>query len=158
MRSLGFIGQRRNLGFQMQLLHLQMKEGRLRKKVTQDPSFRNEYNRLTRSIHKGLKADKEKWFNGKCQILEKNMQQKNKEVFNTIKTITKGIDRIPKTSSIRSSSSGELLSNPAEVKQRLFKMERHCTIISLPLILPALTHQPLDLTTVVSRSSFALKL
>ena len=30
-------------------------------------------------------------------------------------------------------------------------MERHCTIISLPLILPVLTHQPLDLTTVESR-------
>ena len=34
-----------------------------RKKAIQDPSFRHEYNHLTRSIHKGLKADKEKWFN-----------------------------------------------------------------------------------------------
>ena len=54
-----------------------------RKKAIQDPSFRQEYNHLTRSIHKGLKADKEKWFNGKCQTLETNMQQKkSKEVFN----------------------------------------------------------------------------
>ena len=37
-----------------------------RKKAIQVPSFRHEYNYLTRSIHKGLKADKEKWFNGKC--------------------------------------------------------------------------------------------
>ena len=65
------------------------------KEAIQDPSFHHEYNHLTRSIHKGLKVDKEKWFNGKCQILEMNMQQnKSKEVFNTIKTITKGIDRI----------------------------------------------------------------
>ena len=75
-----------------------------RKKAIQDTSFRHEYNHLTRSIHKGLKADKEKWFNGKCQILETNMQQnKSKEVFNTIKTITKGIVRSPTSSSIRSS-------------------------------------------------------
>ena len=33
MRSLGFIGQRRNLGFQMQLLHWQMKEGRLGRRL-----------------------------------------------------------------------------------------------------------------------------
>ena len=44
-----------------------------RKKAIQDPSFRQEYIHLTRSIHKGLKAGKEKWFNGKCQILETNM-------------------------------------------------------------------------------------
>ena len=47
-------------------------------------------------------------------------QNKSKEVFNTIKTITKGIDRSPTSSSIRSSS-GELLSNPDEVKQRWFE-------------------------------------
>ena len=92
-----------------------------RKKAIQDSSFRHEYNHLTRSIHKGLKTDKEKWFSGKCKLLETNMQQnKRKEVFNTIKTITKGIDRSPTSSSIRSSS-GELLSNPDEVKQRLFE-------------------------------------
>ena len=92
-----------------------------RKKAIQDPSFRHEYNHLTRSIHKGLKADKEKWFNGKCQILESNMQQnKSKEVFNTIKTITKGIDRSPISGSIRSGS-GELLCIPDEVKQRWFE-------------------------------------
>ena len=66
-------------------------------------------------------------------------QNKSKEVFNTIKTITKGIDRRPTSSSIRSSS-GELLSNPG------LNMEWHCTIISLPLILPVLMHQPMDLT------------
>ena len=92
-----------------------------RKKAIKDPSFLHEYNHLTRSIHKGLKADKEKWFNGKCLILELNMQQnKSKEVLNTIKTITKGIDRRRTSSSIRSSS-GELLSNPDEVKQRWFE-------------------------------------
>ena len=47
-------------------------------------------------------------------------QNKSKEVFNTIKIITKGIDRSPTSSSIRSSS-GELLSNPDEVKQRWFE-------------------------------------
>ena len=57
----------------------------------------------------------------KCQMLETNMQQnKSKEVFNTIKTISKGIDRCPTSSSIRSSS-GELLSNPSEVKHRWFE-------------------------------------
>ena len=85
-----------------------------RKKAIQD-----EYNHLTRSIHNGLKADEEKWFNGKCHILETNMQHnKSKEVFNTIKTITKGIDRSPTSSSILSSS-GDLLSNPDEVKQEV---------------------------------------
>ena len=55
-------------------------------------------------------------------ILETNMQQnKSKDVFNTIKTITKGIDRSPTSSSIRSSSGGELLSNPDKVKQRWFE-------------------------------------
>ena len=47
-------------------------------------------------------------------------QKKSKEVFKTIKTITKGIDRSPSSSSIRSSSGG-LLSNPDEVKQRWFE-------------------------------------
>ena len=47
-------------------------------------------------------------------------QNKSKEVFNTIKTITKGIDRSPTSSSIRSSS-GEPLSNPDEVKRRWFE-------------------------------------
>ena len=47
-------------------------------------------------------------------------QNKSKEVFNTIKTITKGIDRSPTSSFIRSGS-GELFSNPDEVKQRWFE-------------------------------------
>ena len=37
-------------------------------------------------------------------------------------------------------------------------MVRHCAIISLPLILPVVTHQSLELTTVVSRPYFTLKL
>ena len=158
MRSLGFIGQRRNLGFQMQLLHWQMKEGRLGRRLFQDPSFRHEYNHLTRSIHKGLNADKEKWFNGKCQLLETNMQQnKSKEVFNTIKTITKRIDRSPTSSSIRSSS-GELLSNPDEVKQRWFEYGKALYNHQPTNDSSVLTHQSLDLTTLVSLPSFALKL
>ena len=89
-----------------------------RKKAIQDPSCRHEYNHLTRSTYfKGLKADKEKWFNGKCQIRETKVDE---HVFNTIKTITKGINRSPTSSSIRSSS-GELLSNPDEVKPRWFE-------------------------------------
>ena len=92
-----------------------------RKKAIQDPSHRQEYNRLTRAIQRGLKADKEKWYSEKCQTLEINMQQhKSKEVFNTIKTITKGIDRNPTSNSIRSSS-GELLSDPKEVERRWFE-------------------------------------
>ena len=47
-------------------------------------------------------------------------QNKSKEVFNTIKTIAKGIERSPASNSIRSSS-GELLSNPDEVKKRWFE-------------------------------------
>ena len=54
-----------------------------------------------------------------CSILSVILN-KSKEVFNTIKIITKGIDRSHTSSSIRSSS-GELLSNPDEVKQRWFK-------------------------------------
>ena len=51
----------------MQLLALTDERRKARKKAIQDPSFRHEYNHLTRLIHKGLKDDTEKWFNGKCQ-------------------------------------------------------------------------------------------
>ena len=47
-------------------------------------------------------------------------QHKSKEVFNTIKTITKGIERNPTSNSIWSGS-GELLSNPKEVERRWFE-------------------------------------
>ncbi len=53
-------------------------------------------------------------------MLEENMQvNKSKIVFNTVKTITRVIDTQPSSNSIRSAS-GDLLSNPTEVKQRWF--------------------------------------
>ena len=85
-------------------------------------------------------------------------QNKSKEVFNTIKTITKGIDWSPTASSIRSSS-GELLSNPAEVKQRLFEYGK-----ALYNHQPTIDSSCLNAPTfgpnhcLVSRPSFALKL
>ena len=57
-------------------------------------------------------------------------QNKSKEVFNTTKTITKGIDRSSTSSSIRSSS-GELLSNPDEVKQRVILINHSSKILVL---------------------------
>ena len=87
-----------------------------------DPSHRQEYNRLPGAIQKGLKADKEKWFNENCQTVEISTcsrQHKSKEVFNTIETITKGTEGNPTSNSIRSSI-GELLSNPKEVERRWF--------------------------------------
>jgi hypothetical protein len=54
-------------------------------------------------------------------MLEDNMQKNNsKDVFNIIKTISKGVDRQPSSKCIRNSN-GELLTNPREIKQRWFE-------------------------------------
>ena len=69
MKSLEFIGQRRNpVYISDATLALTDERRKARKKATRDPSFRHEYNHLTRSIHKGLKAGKKvvQWKNAKC--------------------------------------------------------------------------------------------
>ena len=83
---------------------------------------------------------------------DEHATEHEQEVFNTIKTITKRIDRSPTSSFIRSSS-GELLSDPDDVKQRWFEHGK-----------ALYNHQSttdsscLNAPTVVSRPSLALKL
>ena len=63
MRSLGFMGQRRNLGFRMQLLHWQIKKGRLGRRLFKTQVFAMSRGKLGNGEHLSLDAYKCKKYN-----------------------------------------------------------------------------------------------